>query len=158
MHNRQIIEGDISRVVQLISEAMNEDEARWASTTIKRHFELRNLGVDDGRKYIIFEIDGSIVGISGLHHYEWGPPENVWLGWFALDPKIHGLGYGSEMMNSTEDFARQFGYRKLFIETYQSDTFQRAIKFYEKNGFIVVGSIREYLPDDSRMLVFLKRL
>jgi GNAT superfamily N-acetyltransferase len=158
MQSRSIRENDILSVVQLISEAMNEDEGRWAATTIKRHFVLRNLGIDDGRKYLVFESAGHVVGISGIHHYEWGPPEHVWLGWFALDPAMRGQGYGAEMMTVTEDLARQQGYRKLFIETYQSETFQGAIKFYEKHSFSLVGSIRGYLPDGSDMLVFSKKI
>jgi len=158
MHARKIEERDASSVVQLITEAMNADEGLWASKTIKRHFELRNLRINDGRNYTVFEVEDSVVGISGLHHYEWGPTENVWLGWFALDPRFQRRGLGIDMMKKTECVARELGYRKLFIETYNSTTFERAINFYEKYGFNRAGSINEYLPDDSSMLVFLKRI
>lgn len=158
MHARNLSESDSLLVVDLISKAMNQDEGRWASETLNRHFALRKLGIDDGRLYTVFELDNIIAGISGLHHYEWGPTENVWLGWFALDPEFHGRGFGRKMIKTTEDNARRRGFKKLFIETYQNDIFQRAINFYKKSGFINAGSINNYLPDDSDMIVFMKIL
>ncbi|HKZ17682.1 MAG TPA: GNAT family N-acetyltransferase, partial [Geobacteraceae bacterium] len=94
----------------------------------------------------------------GLHHYEWGPDENVWLGWFAVSPKLQGQGIGALLMRETEQAAKTLGYRKLFIETYDSPTFSRAMRFYAKAGFRKAGTIENYLPDGSPMVVFLKEL
>ncbi|MGA7828757.1 MAG: GNAT family N-acetyltransferase [Geobacteraceae bacterium] len=142
----------------LIGEAMNPDEGAWARETIGRHFELTAHGLADGRHYFALLVDGTLAGVTGLHHYEWGPEENVWLGWFALSPKLQGSGLGVRLMTETEQAARALGYRKLFIETYDSPTFARAIRFYDKSGFRRVGLIESYLPDGSSMLVFLKEL
>ena len=142
----------------LISEAMNTDEGAWARVTIGRHFELQAKGLEDGRHYFALLVDGVLAGISGLHHYEWGPDENVWLGWFAVSPKLQGRGFGVRLMAETERAARALGYRKLFIETYDSVTFFRAREFYKKAGFSRAGMIANYLPDSSPMVVFLKEL
>jgi GNAT superfamily N-acetyltransferase len=142
----------------LIGTAMNPNEGAWARVTIERHFALRAQGVDDGRHYFAFLVDGHLAGVSGLHHYEWGPEENVWLGWFALTPKLQGHGFGIRLMADTERAARSLGYRKLFIETYATPTFARAIRFYTRAGFRQAGIIENYLPDGSAMLVFLKEL
>ena len=66
---------------------MNPDEGTWARLTIERHFALRAKGLEDGRHYFALLVDGTLAGITGLHHYEWGPEENVWLGWFAVSPQ-----------------------------------------------------------------------
>jgi GNAT superfamily N-acetyltransferase len=142
----------------LIGEAMNPDEGDWARQTIGRHFALRAQGLEDGRHYFALQVDGSLAGITGLHHYEWGPQENVWLGWFALSPRLQGRGLGVRLMEETERQARDLGYRKLFIETYATPTFARAIRFYTRAGFRQAGMIENYLPDGSAMLVFLKEL
>lgn len=142
----------------LIGEAMNTDEEAWARTTIGRHFAMRTSGLDDGRRYFALLADGALAGITGLHHYEWGPDENVWLGWFAVAPQLQGRGYGVRLMAETEQAARALGYRKLFIETYDTPTFARAIRFYLRAGFRQAGTIGNYLPDGSPMLVFLKEL
>lgn len=142
----------------LIGEAMNPDEGAWARITIGRHFEMRANGLGNGRNYFALLVDGALAGLTGLHHYEWGPDENVWLGWFALSPKLQGRGLGVRLMAETEQAAKALGYRKLFIETYDTPTFSRAIRFYAKAGFRKAGMIENYLPDGSSMMVFLKEL
>ncbi|HOP40540.1 MAG TPA: GNAT family N-acetyltransferase [Geobacteraceae bacterium] len=142
----------------LIGEAMNADEKAWARATIERHFAMRAKGLDDGRRYFALPANGAVVGITGLHHYEWGPDENVWLGWFAVSPKLQGRGFGTHLLTETEQAARALGYRKLFIETYDTPTFARAIRFYQRAGFRKAGTIETYLPDGSAMLVLLKEL
>jgi GNAT superfamily N-acetyltransferase len=146
------------KAAALIGEAMNPDEGTWARATIRRHFELRAKGLEDGRTYFALLVGGTLAGISGLHHYEWGPEENVWLGWFALSPKLQGRGLGIRLMTETERAAKARGFRKLFIETYDTPTFSRAIRFYSKAAFQKAGMIQNYLPDGSAMLVFLKEL
>jgi ribosomal protein S18 acetylase RimI-like enzyme len=142
----------------LIGEAMNPDEGAWALVTIRRHFEMRAKGLADGRSYFALLVEGTLAGISGLHHYEWGPDENVWLGWFAVSPKLQSRGLGIRLLAETERAARALGYRKLFIETYATPTFMRAVSFYARAGFRKAGKIENYLPDGSAMLVFLKEL
>jgi ribosomal protein S18 acetylase RimI-like enzyme len=142
----------------LIGEAMNPDEGAWARVTIGRHFEMKDNGLVDGRIYFALLVDGALAGLTGLHHYEWGPDENVWLGWFALSPKLQGRGLGVRLMAETEQAAKARGYRKLFIETYDTPTFSQAIRFYAKAGFRKAGVIENYLPDGSSMMVFLKEL
>jgi GNAT superfamily N-acetyltransferase len=146
------------RAATLIGEAMNPDEGAWARTTIGRHFEMRAGGLDDGRRYFALLVDGMMAGITGLHHYEWGPDENVWLGWFAVSPRLQGRGFGVRMMSETVQAAKALGYGKLFVETYDSPTFSRAVRFYGKAGFGMAGRIENYLPDGSSMVVFLKEL
>jgi GNAT superfamily N-acetyltransferase len=142
----------------LIAEAMNQEEADWAETTMCRHFELERLGVFDGRHYFVRREGGVIKGVIGLHHYEWGPKENVWLGWFAVAPSFQGLGIGKGLLESIQEQASQLGYRKMFIETYSSPTFARARDFYSRRGFRAAGRIADYLSDGSEMIVFSKRL
>lgn len=149
---------DIEAVVALVAEAMNAEEGAWARTTFRRHFASRASGHDDGRAYLVFEHEAVIAGISGLHCWEWGPPENVWLGWFALHPRFHGRGWGRAMLRATEAEARSRGHGKLLIETYDSPTFERAVAFYRRCGYDRVGGIRGYLPDGASMLVFMKNL
>ncbi len=148
----------IGEVEQLITSAMNADEGAWAAVTIRRHFDMLSAGICDGRHYFTLLVDDAVAGITGLHHYEWGPDENVWLGWFAVSPTLHGQGIGALLMRETEKAAKTIGYRKLFIETYDSPTFTKAVRFYLKAGFGNAGKIENYLPDGSSMLVFLKEL
>jgi GNAT superfamily N-acetyltransferase len=149
---------DIPGAVDLIRIAMNEDESHWASQTMHHHFGCVEKGLDDGRHYFVWKNDSKVLGIAGFHHYNWGPTENVWLGWFALDPHLHDKGLGSELFDQVVSRAKEKGFKKLFIETYASKTFAKARKFYEKKGFEQAGEIENYLPGGEAMIIYLKVL
>jgi GNAT superfamily N-acetyltransferase len=149
---------DIAKAVALISQAMNEDEGKWASETMHFHFQCAGHGLNDGHDYYLWWEDGDVKGIVGLHHYAWGPPENVWLAWFAVAPAEQGKGYGKALLGEVEEKARQQGFRKFFVETYEHQDFEKAIRFYQKKGFTEHGRIDNYLPDGSQMLVLGKAL
>ncbi len=148
----------IDEAVELVRLAMNPDEADWARESISFHFGCSDHNLDDGRSYYLARIESRVVGLVGLHRYVWGPPENVWLGWFAVHPDHHRTGIGRGLMERTEQLALEQGYRKFFVETYDSSTFEKARAFYTSMGFTQTGRIENYLPDGSTMVVFCKQL
>jgi GNAT superfamily N-acetyltransferase len=150
--------GDMPKAVALIRRAMNQDEADWANRTMRFHFDCAENKLDDGRHYFVWQNDSKVLGIAGLHHYNWGPKDNVWLGWFALDPDLQGKGLGSNLFDEMVSLAKKMGFRKIFIETYMSPTFEKAGKFYQNKGFKPAGEIENYLPDGEAMIVYLKVL
>ena len=149
---------DIPKVVELIRVAMNQDEADWANTTMHYHFGCAENNFDDSRYYFVWQNDSKVLGIAGLHHYNWGPKENVWLGWFALDPDLQGKGLGSKLFDEMIVLAKEMGFKKMFIETYISPAFEKAREFYQNKGFKPAGEIENYLPDGEPMIVYLKVL
>lgn len=102
--------------------------------------------------------DGQIVGIVGLHHYDWGPPQNIWLGWFAVRPGLQNSGIGTGMLESVESRAVKLGYQKILIETYSSPEFDSARRFYTKRGYIPTGLISNYISDGIDMIVYGKSI
>ncbi len=150
---RAMSPGDLEECVDLISRAMDPDEGRYAQTTFDLHFGCQRHGVDDGRRLYVSEEGDRIVGIVGLHFYAWGPPENVWLSWFAVDPDCQGAGYGRRLLNAALAEASRHGHSKMLIETYSSTTFTKATRFYLAQGFAVAGTVADYLPDGSSMVV-----
>ncbi len=149
---------DLDESITLIARAMDDDEGRWARVTAEFHLACRRNGLNDGRQYWVYREGGVIRGVIGLHHYVWGPSENAWLAWFAVDPTSQGQRKGTEMLSQMENEARRQGFSKLFVETYASDTFEKARHFYSKRGYSKVGQVDQYLPDGSAMIVFMKRL
>lgn len=151
-------ESDAEAASALISRAMNADEGRWAARTMAFHYGCRRHGLDDGRTYYVWKQDGAVTGLVGLHHVVWGPEENVWLAWFAVDPDRQGRGLGRTLLAAVEKIAIERGYRKLLVETYEQDDFDTARRFYESNGFRKTGRIADYLGDGSAMVVYAKAL
>jgi len=155
---RLLSDKDIASVVSLISLIMNSDEGNQAFKTLNFHCACKNYTLDDGRIYYVLVKGDAIKGVTGLHHYQWGPVENVWLAWFALDPSLHGQGLGKLLLDSVTSLAQELGYLKMFIETYSTPEFAAARAFYLSNGFVLAGSVRSYLPSGADMVVFIKEL
>jgi len=149
---------EINEACALIAEAMNAEEAVWARKTLTFHFQSQSHGLHDGRHYYTYRPQQQLVALTGLHHYQWGPPENVWLAWFAVHPAFQRQGIGRDLVSAVEDLATRLGYRKLFIETYDHPDFTAARNFYAACGFQQVGTIEDYLPDSASMVVYLKPL
>ncbi len=62
----------------------------------------------------------------------------VYLRKFATDPQVSGKGIGKQSMNFIENYCRSMGISKICLDVYEKS--QKAIQFYIKNGFIVIGS------------------
>ncbi len=151
-------EDHIEDAIKRVAEAMNHEEAEWARETMDFYFKCEKCDLNSGRKYYVWRYQNKIQGLVGLHKYLWGPKENVWLSWFAVHPEHHGKGVGSALMNAIEKQAKEAGFKKFLIETYDSPTFAKARSFYSAQGFSKIGKIKGYLPDDSAMIVFGKSI
>lgn len=149
---------DIEPVTNLIGQTMNESEGYQALQTFQFHFDCNSVGINDGRSYYVFMEDNSIVGVVGLHHEIWGPPESVWLAWFAVRPDMRSRGVGGTLLDFVIEKAKIQGYMKLFIETYSTPEFSAARTFYRARGFSVAGGVKNYLPGGGTMVIFAKEL
>ncbi|UCD48845.1 MAG: GNAT family N-acetyltransferase [Phycisphaerales bacterium] len=75
-----------------------------------------------------------------------------------LIPVIRGKGVGRMLLTEIERIAAAQGFRKLLVETYEHADFDKARRFYERNGFHRTGQISDYLPDGSSTVVYAKTL
>ena len=157
-HIEKMSEQDIEEAVALIARTMNPAESQWARRTMAYHFKCANNGIDDGRTYFVWRSANTISGLVGLHHYVWGPEQNVWLSWFAIDSTIQRQGHGSALLKAIESIALEQGYRKFLVETYTHVDFASARHFYASQGFSKLGYISNYLDDGSDMIVYGKEL
>ncbi len=155
---RPLGEQEIESVVRLIGSAMNSDEAEQARKTLDFHVSCKQHALDDGRVYYVLAEGDAIQGIVGLHQYVWGPAENVWLAWFAIDPNHRGMGLGKRLLDYIIDRATKLGYAKLYIETYSTPEFTAARAFYQAKGFAQTGAVESYLPNGGDMVVYCKEL
>jgi len=151
-------ESDVQEATDLVLRAMNAEEGRWAARTMQFHFDCRRHEIDDGRTYYVCRQNSAIHGLVGLHHVLWGPEENVWLAWFAVEPACQGQGLGRKLLAAIEKVAVGKGFRKLLVETYEHVDFAKARRFYENNGFHEAGRIAGYLSDGSAMIVYAKAI
>lgn len=53
---------------------------------------------------------------------------------YYISKDLQGLGYGTQLFQIAESFAKEKGYKKLYVET--TDTLEKANDIYEHFGFI----------------------
>ena len=86
-----------------------------------------------GSRYHVGLIDGHIAGGGGIYPSA-GLPEGVCeLVKMYLKPDVRGVGLGKQLIEASLAFARQAGYRQVYIETMPE--LEKAVSIYERFGF-----------------------
>lgn len=96
----------------------------YASTDIMLPKSLNQL-YENIRDFIVLEIDGKLVGCAALHFY-WEDLAEVRS--LAVDPDYGKQGYGSRIVNSLVESAKEYRVKKVFALTLVPG-------FFEKLGF-----------------------
>jgi putative acetyltransferase len=86
-----------------------------------------------GAKYWIAEEDGMIIGGCGVYPTPGLPEGCAELVKFYLTSSFRGKGIGWKLMEKTFESAKEFGYKKLYLESLPE--LGKAISLYERAGF-----------------------
>ncbi|MCM2265476.1 MAG: GNAT family N-acetyltransferase [Desulfuromonadales bacterium] len=82
---------------------------------------------------------------------------NFDLYWIAVDPAAQGTGVGQRLLEHVEAEVRKRSGRMVCLETSSQGGYSRTRSFYEKAGYLLESSIRDfYKPGDDR-LTYVKR-
>lgn len=73
-----------------------------------------------------------------------------------LAKKYRGTGLATELLNNLLKFARARGFKEIYLGT--TNVAKRAIRFYEKNGFIRIASLPEKFNDHTDDIFFVMNL
>lgn len=65
-----------------------------------------------------------------------------YIGGLGIHPNFNGMGHGSKMIQEIIDLGRNRGLKRLELSTATFNT--RAIKLYEKHGFVLEGVMKNY--------------
>jgi GNAT superfamily N-acetyltransferase len=84
----------------------------------------------------------SIIGICGLYSLNPKSTDELWLGWLGLIPKWRNKNNGPLVMKFLYDKAKEKGCKKIMCYV---DKEGRALNFYKREGFEVIGTVRDYL-------------
>lgn len=100
----------------------------------------------------VFEDDGVPTGMCKLVPQQYRNSHIVYLGGIAIHPFFAGKGEGIKMINDIIDFAKQNGF--LRIELSVASVNEKAIRLYEKAGFVKEGILRKftYLKSENKFL------
>jgi len=76
-----------------------------------------------------------IIAMTGLYTELEDDEDSCWLGWFCLDKRYRGKGFGKELLNFSIEQAKSLSKRYLHIYTYNSKEYKVAINMYKSYGF-----------------------
>lgn len=62
--------------------------------------------------------------------------------WLAVKKKTQGQGIGTKLMNFIEKYAKNKGFRKIYL--YTGEDMHLTQKFYKKKGYELINKFKEY--------------
>jgi putative acetyltransferase len=83
--------------------------------------------------YFVAELNNEIVGGGGIFPTAGLPNDTCELVKMYLYPQVRGIGLGSMLIQKCIDYAKEVGYKNIYIETMPE--LKQALKTYEKFGF-----------------------
>ncbi len=84
------------------------------------------------RYFVVVREDNMVLGGVGVAEFD-GLADCAELQKLYLSEEAKGYGLGKKLMATAEEFAREAGYRRLYLETHSN--LETAIGLYEKLGF-----------------------
>jgi ribosomal protein S18 acetylase RimI-like enzyme len=97
--------------------------------------------------YYVLDLDGKIVGVSGLYYDYEDPKDIMWMDYLAVSPKFQRQGFGTKLLENLMDICKKKKVRMLCVFTDKDG----AQKFYKKNGFKIAGKIENYYGKNPRV-------
>jgi len=93
--------------------------------------------------FFIYEVDGQVAGFYEASRYYGRAQHVAYLGSLAVDPDLHGSSAAQEMIKDAIANSQASGVKRveLFVEVDNP----RAIRFYEKLGFEIEGTLRKFV-------------
>lgn len=103
-------------------------------------------------------IGESALGLTGLYRRLWDEESegNYWLGWFAVDPRFQGQGYGELLLRATMALCAAKGGRRLCVET--AAVLQPALRLYRRLGFSGDSVVRDYWAPGADLVILHRQL
>lgn len=138
---------------------------RFTSAEVATALELIDEWLAEGEKsdYLTYVLEEQTSAWSVVGGYVcYGPTpltEGTYdLYWIAVDPVWHGRGYGQQLLAFAESDVRRRGGRAILIETSSQESYQPAIRFYERAGYVLTARIPEYYRPGDDKLIYRKAL
>lgn len=132
---REIKEQDNAVIADIIGASMTEFNADPKTTILgdpSRHTMFQNYQ-QAGAIYYILEIEGEVVGGSGIHHLDGAPEHLCELQRMFILPEVRGKGYGKLLIDLCIKKAKEFGYKTIYLESLSN--MSSALRLYEASGF-----------------------
>lgn len=135
-----------------------EDMQAYLHASFSPQIQAHELA-EPGAFFLIAELDGNAAGYA---HLRIDPPPTcitgsnpIHLERFYLIPNLISKGYGSQLMQACLDESRGRGGDVIWLGVWHKN--ERAIKFYQKWGFTIVGDVAFQLGSDLQTDFLMQR-
>jgi ribosomal protein S18 acetylase RimI-like enzyme len=120
--------------------------------------EVFDHSCDGSDEYITLCIDDD--GVTGYASFGLIPltKSSYDLYWIAVDKKRQQKGYGRILLGRVEKDVLSYGGDQLFIETSSEDNYADSRRFYERNGYASVATIKDFYHKGNDKIIYAKRL
>ena len=139
---RLIKKEDNPLIARIIRQVLTEFNANKPGTVYydPTTDDLYSLFSAPSAEYWIFEVDGKIVGGSGVYPTEGLPAECCELVKLYLLQESRGKGFGKQLIEQCFESAKKFGFKQIYLETMPE--LKMAMGLYEQCGFTyLTGSL-----------------
>lgn len=135
MNIRLIEEKDNEAMARIIQSTLEEFGANQPGTVYydQNIWCLSDILNDDESAYFVVEENNKIVGGGGIYPTHGLPEHTAELVKLYTIPEIRGKGYGKRLINICLDFAKQVGYKHVYLESMEE--LSMAVGLYERLGF-----------------------
>jgi [ribosomal protein S18]-alanine N-acetyltransferase len=111
---------------------------------------IKELNENAYARYFVYLLNKKIIGFLGM----WIIIDDAHITNIAISKKFRRKGYGSDLMDFAENYARESNAKKLILEVRVSNI--SAINLYEKKGFKFISVRKNYYSDnfeDAHMMI-----
>ncbi len=132
---RPIAPQDIEQVAKLIRIVMTEFGCVGEGYSINdpEIDDMYTAYSDDRAAFFVIQMDDRIIGCGGIAPLDGSDGETCELRKMYFYPELRGKGWGKKVLLHCLDLARQFGYKRCYLETVER--MEQAILLYQKMGF-----------------------
>jgi len=141
--------------------AMLRDTPEFKPVEVEVAGELIDAFLDDGLSLgyclLVGEVDATVAG-----YICYGPTPittGTWdVYWMAVSAKAQRHGVGKALLAATEADIKNTGGRLILIETSSKPGYEKAQRFYAKQGYDLVSRITDFYEPGDDKLTYLKRV
>ncbi len=125
-------EKDIERIYELNASLLSEGE-RWSKSMLEEDFKLSS--------YLVCKVEGKVVGFISFRNVL----DECEIFQVCVDSNFQRQGIASKLLNAM--LSENVNISKVFLEVNFENA--KAIEFYKKNGFAIIGERKNYYLDKS---------
>jgi ribosomal protein S18 acetylase RimI-like enzyme len=142
---------DLERVKSILESSgfFTEDEVKMGVSLLQERLDDLE---HSSYEFVFLENENGIVGYTCFGFIE-GTEASYDLYWIAVDQGFKRNGFGSMLLQETENQIKDKGGKKIYIETSSTPLYKPTRLFYEKSEYKKEAEIKDfYRPGDNKLI------